>query len=80
MRFHTHSYQTLAPTHDDRILGELTLSHTFSNAHKSAAAYVHSCETLDAAHHLVYDGQGMTLTTAPQLVPMNLPPSTDHSH
>ena len=72
MRFHTRSYQTLALTHDGRIFGELTLSHTFSNAHNSAAAYIHSCETLDAAHHLIYDGQGMTLTTAPQLVPVNL--------
>ena len=71
MRFHTRSYQTLAPTHDGRIFGELTLSHTFSNAHNSPAAYIHSCETLDAAHHLIYDGQGMTLTTAPQLVPVN---------
>ena len=72
MRFHTRSYQTLAPTHDGRIFGKLTLSHTFSNAHNSPAAYIHSCETLDAAHHLIYDGQGMTLTTAPQLVPVNL--------
>ena len=72
MRFHTRSYQTLAPTHDGRIFGELTLSHTFDNAHNSAAAYIHSCETPDAAHHLVYDGPGMSLTTAPQLVPLNL--------
>ena len=72
MRFHTRSYQTLAPTHDGRIFGELTLSHTFYNAHKSAAAYIHSCETLDSTHHLTYDGTGMTLTTAPQLVPVNL--------
>ena len=72
MRFHTRSYQTLAPKHDGRIFGELTLSHTFSDAHNSAAAYIHSCDTLDTAHHLMYDGQGMTLTTAPQLVPVNL--------
>ena len=66
MRFHTRSYETLAPAHDGRIFGELTLSDTFP------AAHIHSCETLGAAHHLIYDGQGMTLTTAPQLVPMNL--------
>ena len=72
MRFHTRSCQTLAPTHDGRIFGELTLSHTFSNAHNSATAYIYSCETPDAAHHLIYDGQGMTLTTAPHLVPVNL--------
>ena len=72
MRFHTRSYQTLALKYDGRIFGELTLSHTFSDAHNSTAAYIHSCETLDAAHHLIYDGQGMTLTTARQLVPVNL--------
>ena len=72
IRFHTRSYQTLVPTNDGHIFGELTLSHTFSNAHNSAAAYIHSCETPDATHHLIYDGQGMTLTTAPQLVPVNL--------
>ena len=27
MRFHSRSYQTLAPTHDGRIFGELTISH-----------------------------------------------------
>ena len=72
MRFHTRSYQTLAPTHDGRILGELTLSHAFDNAHNSAAAYTRSCEAPDAAHHLVYDGPGMSLTTAPQLFPVSL--------
>ena len=72
VRFHTRSYQTLAPTQDGRIFGELTLSHTFDNAHNSAAAYIRSCEAPDTAHHLVYDGPGMSLTTAAQLVPMNL--------
>ena len=72
IRFLTRSYQTLAPTHDGRIFDELTLSHTFDNAHNSAAAYIRSCETPVAAHHLVYDGPGMPLTTAPQLVPVNL--------
>ena len=72
MRFHSRSYQTLAPTNDGRIFGELTLSHTFDNAHNSAVAYIHSCEAPDAAHHLVYDGPGMSLTNARQLVPVNL--------
>ena len=74
MRFHTRSYQTLAPAHDGRIFGELTPTHTFDNVHNnSTAAYIHSCcETPDAAHHLVYDGPGMSLTTAPQLLPVNL--------
>ena len=73
MRFHTRSYQTLAPTtHDGRIFGELTLSHAFDNAHNSAAAYTRSCEAPDATHHLLYDGPGMSLTTAPQLFPVSL--------
>ena len=72
MRFYSRSYQTLAPTNDGRIFGELTLSHTFDNADNSAAAYIHSCEAPDAAYHLVYDGPGMSLTNAPQFVPVNL--------
>ena len=64
--------KTLAPTHDGRIFGELTLSHTFDNAYNSAAGYIRSCESPDGAHHLVYDGPGMSLTTAPQLVPVDL--------
>ena len=72
MRFHTSSYQTLAPTHDGRIFGELTLSHAFDNAHNSAAAYIHSGETPDAAHHLIYDGPSMSLTTGPRLVTVNM--------
>ena len=79
MRFHTLSYQTLAPTHDGLIFSELTLSHTFSNANNSAAAYIYSCETPGAAHHLIYDGQGMTLTTVQQLVPI-WSASTDDPH
>ena len=61
-----------AHKYDGRIFGELTLSHTFVNAHNSAAAYIHSCEAPDAANHLVYDGPGMSPTTAPQLVPVNM--------
>ena len=72
MRFHTRSYQTLVPTYDGRIFGEPTLSHTFDNAHNSAAAYIRSCEAPDAARDLVYDGTGMSLATAPQLIPVNL--------
>ena len=67
MRFHSLSYQTLTPTHDGRIFGELAPSHTFD-----AAAHIRSCEAPDAAHHLAYDGPGMSLNTAPQLVRVNL--------
>ena len=72
MRFHSRSYQTLAPTPDGRLLGELTLPHTFGDACNSAAAYVHSCEATGTAYHLVYDGPGVSLNITPQLVPVHL--------
>ena len=72
MRFHSRSYQTLAPTSDGGVFGELTLSHTFDDAYNSATAYIRSCETTNVVHHLVYDGQAMSLTSSPQLVPVNL--------
>ena len=72
MRFHSRSYQTLAPTPDGRLFGELALSHSFDDAWNSAAAYIRSCEAPDAAYHLVYDGPGESLNMTPQLVPVNL--------
>ena len=72
MRFHSRSHKTLPPTPDGRLFGKLTLSHTFDDAYNSAAAYIRSCEASDAAHYLLYDGPGMSLNTAPQLVPVNL--------
>ena len=61
MRFHSRSYQMLAPTSDGRVFGELTLSHTFDDAYNSATAYISSRETPNAVHHLVCDGPGMSL-------------------
>ena len=72
MRFHSRSYQTLAPTPDGRLFGELTLSHTFGDACNSAAAYVHSREVTDTAYPLIYDGPGVSLNITPQLVPVHL--------
>ena len=72
MRFHSRSYQTLAPTPDGRLFGELALSCAFDDACNSAAAYIRSCEAPDAAYHLVYDGPGESLNMTPQLVPVNL--------
>ena len=72
MRFHSRSYQTLVPASDGRIFGELTLSHTFDNAYTSATAYTRSCETTNVVHQLRYDGPGMSLTSSPQLVTVNL--------
>ena len=72
MRFHSCSYQTLTPTPDGRLFGELTLSHTFGDARNSAAAYVHSHGATDTTYHLVYDGPGVSLNIMPQLVPVHL--------
>ena len=72
MCFHSRSYQTLTPTLDGRLFGKLTLSHTFGDARNSAAAYVHSHGATDTAYHLVYDGPGVSLNIAPQLVPVHL--------
>ena len=72
MRFHSRSYRTLAPTPDGRVFGELTLSHTFDDAGTSATAYIRSCGTTNVVHQLRYDGSGMSLTSSPQLVPVNL--------
>ena len=72
MCFHSRSYQTLAPTSDGRVFGELTLSHTFDDAYNSTTTYIWSCETTNVVHHLIYDGPGMSLTSSPQLVPVKL--------
>ena len=71
MRFHSRSYQTLSPQPDGRIFGELTLSLCDDNL-GSAAAYIRNHEVSDAAYHLVYDGQGASLTDSPQLIPVKL--------
>ena len=71
MRFHSSSYQTLSPQPDGRNFGELTLSLCDDNL-GSAADYIRKHEISDAAYHLVYDGQGVSLTDSPQLIPVNL--------
>ena len=70
MRFHSRSYQTLSPQPDGRIFVELTLSLGDDNL-SSAAAYIRNHEASGAAY-LVYDGQGVSLTDSPQLIPVNL--------
>ena len=71
MRFHPRSYQTLSPQPDSRIFGELTLSLCDDNL-GSGAAYIRNRKASDAAYHLVYDGQGVSLADSPQLIPVNL--------
>ena len=72
MRFHSRSYQTLVPTPDGHLFGELTLLHIFGDACKSTAAYIRNCETPDAVYHLVYDDPGVSLNSTPQLTPVSL--------
>ena len=71
MRFHSRSYQTLSPQPDSRVFGELTLSLCDDNL-GSAVTYIRNYEVSDAAYHLVYDGQGVSLNDSPQLIPVNL--------
>ena len=72
MRFHSRSYQTIAPTSDGLVFGELIMSHTFDDTYNSATVYIRSRETPDAVHPLAYDGPGMSFNSSPQLVPVNL--------
>ena len=71
MPFHSRSYQTLSPQPDGRVFSELTLSLCDDNL-VSAAAYIRNHEVSDAAYHLVYDGQDVSLNDSPQLIPVNL--------
>ena len=71
MRFHSRSYQTLSLQPDGRIYGELTLSRCDDDL-SSAAAYIRNHEVSNAAYHLVYDGQGVSLADSPQLIAGNL--------
>ena len=71
MRFHSRSYQTLSLQPDGRIFGEPTLS-LCDNDPSNAAAYIRNHEVSDAAYHLVYDGQGVSLADSPQLIAVNL--------
>ena len=71
MCFHPRSYQTLSPQPDGRVFVKLTLS-LCDDSLGSAAAYIRNHEVSDAAYHLVYDGQGVSLTDPPQLIPAKL--------
>ena len=65
MRFHSRSYQTLPPTPDGRVLGELTLAHICDNSGGGASAYIRYCDDLEVAYHLIYKGTDMSLDTTP---------------
>ena len=56
MRFHSRSYQTLPPTPDGLVLGELTLAYVCDNNPSDASAYIRNCDALDVAYHLIYEG------------------------
>ena len=71
MRFHSRSYQILSPQPGGRIFVELTLLLCDDNL-GSAAACIRNRKASDADYHLVYDGQGVSLTDSPQIIPVNL--------
>ena len=71
MRSHLRSYQTLSPQPGGRIFVELTLLLCDDNL-GSAAACICNSKASDADYHLVYDGQGVSLTDSPQIILVNL--------
>ena len=71
MRFNTRSYRALPPRpFDNRVLGELTLSH---HATAGIAAYAVDPAPSNGAFHVRYGGTtGVTLSDEPQLLAVNL--------
>ena len=71
MRFNTRSYRALPHhPHDNRALGELTMSH---HAKTGVSAYAIDPTAMDGGFHLLYDGAvGVTLSDEPQLLEANL--------
>ena len=71
MPFFTRSYRALPPRpHDNRVFGELTLSH---HATTGVSAYAIDPTATDGGFHLLYDGTvGVTLSDEPQLFKVNL--------
>ena len=69
--FNTRSYRSLLPRPlDNRVLGELTLSH---HATTGVAAYAVNPKASNGAFHLRYDGTtGVMLPDEPQLLAVNL--------
>ena len=71
LRFNTRAYRALPPRPDDnRVFGELTLSH---HATTSVSAYAIYPRATDGGFHLLYDGTvGVALSDEPQLLEVNL--------
>ena len=71
MRCNTRSYRALPPRpHDNRVFGELTLSH---HATTVVSAYAIEPTATDGGVHLLYYGAvGVTLSDEPQLLEVNL--------
>ena len=71
MRFNARSYRALPPRpHDNRVLGELTLSH---HATTGVSAYVIDPTATDGGFHLLCDDTvGVILSDEPQLLEVNL--------
>ena len=71
MGFNTRSYPALPPCPlDNRIFGELTLSH---HPTTGVSAYAINLTATDGCFHLLHDGTvGITLSDEPQLLEVNL--------
>ena len=71
MRFNTRSHRALTPRpHDNRVFGELTLSH---HATTGVSAYAIDPTATGGGFHLLYDGTvGVTFSDEPQLLEVNL--------
>ena len=76
MRFSEGSYRTLPPRpSDNRVLGNLTLSHQYSSG---AVAFASDFSTPTGGYHLLYAGdRGISFTRCRQLVPVFLVRSND---
>ena len=64
--FPSQSYQTLPPTSDGCVLGELTFAHGCDNNPSGASTYIRNCDAL------IYEGKDVSLHTTLQLTPVNL--------
>ena len=73
MRFHSRSHQTLPSATDGRILGELTLTHICDNKPDGASAYIRNCDAPDVVCRIIYEGEGVSTDTIPNLTPLPLP-------
>ena len=66
------SYYTLPSTPDGGVLVDLTLAHICGKDPDDASICILICNASNVAYHLIYEGEGVSLNTTPQLTPVNL--------